>query len=143
MLSDQITDVFRDPVDVAIRYGKMDDASYVALPLMSDNRRVLVAAPAYVERRGALKSLGALANQDCLMFKLQGRVYDKWAFPAAKGKRTVQMFGPLVCDDADAARRLAIVGEGIATNAGSMSDRRFVPDDCGYFCRNSSENSRP
>ena len=83
---------------------------------------------------------GALANQDCLIFQLQGRVYDKWVFLAAKGKRTVQMFCPLVCD---AARRLAIVGEGIHTNAGSMSERRFTPDDCGYFCRNSSENLRP
>ena len=114
LLSDQITDVFRDPVDVAIRYGLMDDASYVALPLRPDNRRVLVAAPAYVERHGALKSLDALANHDCLMFQLQGRVYDKWVFPGAKGKRTVPVSGPLVCDDADAARRLAIAGEGIA-----------------------------
>lgn len=114
LLSDQITDVFRDPVDVAVRYGQMDDASYVALPLMPDNRRVLIASPDYIERHGALKSLDALASHDCLMFQLQGRVYDKWIFPVAKGKRTVQVSGPLVCDDADAARRLAIAGEGIA-----------------------------
>lgn len=114
LLSDQITDVFRDPVDVAVRYGQMDDASYMALPLMPDNRRVLIASPDYVERHGALNSLDALAGRDCLMFQLQGRVYDKWIFPVAKGKRTVQVSGPLVCDDADAARRLAVAGEGIA-----------------------------
>ncbi|RXZ38301.1 LysR family transcriptional regulator [Oxalobacteraceae bacterium CAVE-383] len=114
LLSDQIADVFRDPVDVAIRYGQMDDASYAALPLMPDNRRVLIASPDYIERHGAPASLDALASHDCLMFQLQGRVYDKWVFPAAKGKRTVQVSGPLVCDDADVVRRLAIAGEGIA-----------------------------
>ena len=31
-LSDEVADVFRDPVDVAIRIGHFDDANYVALP---------------------------------------------------------------------------------------------------------------
>jgi DNA-binding transcriptional LysR family regulator len=114
LLSDQVADVFRDPVDVAIRYGQMEDASFVALPLTPDNRRVLVAAPAYIERHGAPTSLDALAAHACLMFQLQGRVYDKWVFPVAKGKRAVQVTGPLVSDDADVVRRWAIAGEGIA-----------------------------
>lgn len=44
-LSDEVADVFRDPVDVAIRIGHFDDASYVALPLLEGNRRVLAASP--------------------------------------------------------------------------------------------------
>jgi DNA-binding transcriptional LysR family regulator len=114
LLSDQVADVFRDPVDVAVRYGQMDDASYVALPLMPENRRVLIASPDYIKRHGELESLDALASRDCLMFQLQGRVYDKWIFPTAKGKRAIQVAGPLVSDDADVVRRLAIAGEGIA-----------------------------
>jgi DNA-binding transcriptional LysR family regulator len=43
-LSDEISDVFRDPVDIAIRYGVLDNSSYVALPLAEDNRRVLAAS---------------------------------------------------------------------------------------------------
>jgi DNA-binding transcriptional LysR family regulator len=114
LLSDQITDVFKDPVDVAIRYGRIDDASFIALPLAPLNRRVLVAAPDYIARHGAPASLDALSAHACLTFQLQGRVYDKWAFPQGKGTRTVQVAGPLVSDDADVVRRWAMAGEGIA-----------------------------
>lgn len=113
-LSDGVTDVFRDPVDIAIRYGPPGDASVVALPLAPDNRRVLVAAPGYVERRGAPRSLDELEQHDCLLWQLHGRVYDKWVFPAGRSRRVVPVRGALACDDADVVRRWAIAGEGIA-----------------------------
>ncbi|GGZ05126.1 LysR family transcriptional regulator [Pseudoduganella plicata] len=117
-LSDQNADVFRDPVDVAIRYGTIDDASFVALPLAPDNRRVLVASPAYLEQCGMPRSLDDLKNHSCLLWQLGGRLYDKWGFPAdtagIKGKQTVQVSGYLASDDADVVRRWAVAGEGIA-----------------------------
>lgn len=113
-VSDQIADVFRDPVDVAIRYGGGEDASYVALPLVPDNRRVLVASPDYLARRGRLQSLDELAEHPCLLYMLHGRGYDKWAFPlAGGGRRTLAVTGPLLSDDADVVRRWALAGEGI------------------------------
>ena len=33
LFSDQLTDVFKDPVDVAFRYGNNDDASFISLPV--------------------------------------------------------------------------------------------------------------
>ncbi|MBF3017324.1 LysR family transcriptional regulator, partial [Pseudomonas aeruginosa] len=45
LLGDRVTDLYRQPVDVAIRYGAPADSSLVALPLAPDNRRVLCAAP--------------------------------------------------------------------------------------------------
>ncbi|OWY29159.1 LysR family transcriptional regulator [Herbaspirillum robiniae] len=113
LVSDQVTDVFRDPVDIAIRYGRMDDASFIALPLAPDNRRVLVASPDYLRRHGAPQTADELKRHDCLIYQLQGRVYDKWFFPA-DGGRTIQVGGPLVTDDGDVVRRWAVAGEGIA-----------------------------
>lgn len=113
LVSDQVTDVFRDPVDIAIRYGRMDDASFVALPLAPDNRRVLVASPDYLRRHGAPQSLDDLKRHDCLLYQLQGRVYDKWIFPEEEGQ-TMQVRGPLATDDGDVVRRWAMAGEGIA-----------------------------
>lgn len=112
--SDHVTDVFRDPVDIALRYGQVDDASFVALPVAPDNRRVLVASPGYLEQCGSPATLDELAQHSCLLWHLQGRLYDKWVFPVAKGRRTVQVKGPLASDDADIVRRWAIAGEGIA-----------------------------
>ncbi|MGP6219051.1 LysR family transcriptional regulator, partial [Pseudomonas paraeruginosa] len=48
LLGDRVADLYRQPVDVAIRYGAPADSSLVALPLAADNRRVLCAAPAYL-----------------------------------------------------------------------------------------------
>lgn len=92
-LSDHVTDVFRDPVDVAIRYGAPEAASYVALPLAENNRRVLVASPEYVKRHGAPASLDELVLHDCLPYVLAGRVYDRWSFPAGGVRRQVTVKG--------------------------------------------------
>jgi len=113
-LSDQVTDVFRDPVDIAFRYAVAGQASYVALPLAENNRRVLVASPGYVERHGRPRTLDELVMHRCLPYFVGGRVYDKWAFPASGVRRQVTVHGSLLCDDADIARRWAVDGHGIA-----------------------------
>ncbi|WP_409268994.1 LysR family transcriptional regulator [Massilia sp. BHUDP2] len=114
LVSDQVADVFRDPVDIALRYGQIDDASYVALPVAPHNRRVLVASPAYLAQYGRPGSLDALADHNCLQYRLRGRTYDRWSFPLAAGARLVQVSGRLVSDDAEVVRRWALAGEGIA-----------------------------
>lgn len=114
LVSDQVADVFRDPVDIALRYGQIIDASYVALPVAPGNRRVLVASPAYVARHGRPGSLDALADHNCLQYRLRGRTYDRWSFPVPEGARLVQVSGRLVSDDAEVVRRWALAGEGIA-----------------------------
>lgn len=114
LVSDQVADVFRDPVDIALRYGQIDDASYVALPVAPTNRRVLVASPTYLAQYGAPGSLDALADHNCLQYRLRGRTYDRWSFPTAEGARLVQVSGRLVSDDAEVVRRWALAGEGIA-----------------------------
>ncbi|MCL9799934.1 LysR family transcriptional regulator [Pseudomonas sp. rhizo66] len=112
-LSDQMADLFRDPVDVAIRYGSNEDANYVALPLAPWNRRVLVAAPEYVERHGYPQTPVDLHNHPCLLYQQGGRIYDKWSL----GSETIQVSGPLFSDDADIVRRWALSGEGIANKS--------------------------
>ena len=108
-LSDQVADLFRDPVDVAIRYGIIEDANYIALPLAPWNRRVLVASPAYLTRHGRPQVPDDLRRHPCLLYTLSGRIYDKWRI----GAHVISVSGPLFCDDADIARRWAVAGEGI------------------------------
>lgn len=130
--SDRVADVFREPVDIAIRYGATDDASYVALPLAPDNRRVVAASPAYLVRRGAPAGVEDLAEHDCVLYALGGRVHDKWTFTQAGRRRTVHVRGHLQCDDAEVARRLAVDGEGVVYKswldvAEDVRKRRLVP----------------
>ncbi|WEK29128.1 MAG: LysR family transcriptional regulator [Candidatus Pseudomonas phytovorans] len=110
LLSDQVADLFRDPVDIAIRYGQNEDANYIALPLAPWNRRVLVASPDYLGRHGRPQTLEDLKQHTCLLYLQLGRIYDKWRL----GNRIVKVGGPLFSDDADVVRRWALHGEGIA-----------------------------
>ena len=112
-LSDEVADVFREPVDVAIRLGRFDDASYVALPLLEGNRRVLAASPDYLRRRGTPDRLDDLREHDCLAYQLGGRAHDRWSFEMDGRRVVIPVRGPLVCDDADVVRRWAVAGEGI------------------------------
>ncbi|MDZ4301371.1 MAG: LysR substrate-binding domain-containing protein [Pseudomonas sp.] len=110
LVSDQVTNLFRDPVDVALRYGWNEDANYIALPLAPWNRRVLGASPDYVARHGTPTSVDDLSRHPCLLYLQNGRLHDRWEL----GEQTVQVTGPLFSDDADVVRRWAVAGEGIA-----------------------------
>ena len=112
--SDQVTDVFKDPVDVAFRYGIIDDGSYIALPVMPENRRVLVASPEWVAQYGEPQSPEDLARMDALAFVLRGRLHDRWTFSRKGETRCVQVNSVFMSDDAEVIRHLAIAGEGIA-----------------------------
>ncbi len=83
LLGDRVTDLYRQPVDVAIRYGAPADSSLVALPLAPDNRRVLCAAPGYLAERGEPRQPDDLREHNCLLYQLGGRVHDRWAFQRA------------------------------------------------------------
>lgn len=113
-LSDQVTDVFRDPVDIAFRLGRFDTANYVALPLLPGNRRVLVAAPDYLRAQGRPRDLDALKDHHCLLYQLGGRAHDRWTFEHQGRRSIVPVRGALLSDDADVVRRWAVAGEGIA-----------------------------
>lgn len=110
LLSDQISNLFRDPVDVAVRYGFNEDANYIAIPLVPLNRRVLVASPDYLARNDTPVVPDDLKHHTCLPYLQNGRIHDRWQL----GTQTIQVGGPLFSDDADVVRRWALEGEGIA-----------------------------
>ena len=113
MLSDHVADIYRDPVDIAVRYGVPENADFVSLPLVPHNRRVLAASPCYLDRHGKPNSIADLAKHACLRFNLNGKLYDKWLFPRNDTFDCITVEGPVLSDDADVIRRCAIEGEGI------------------------------
>lgn len=118
LLSDRKADIFRQPVDLAFRYGKLPDSSLVALPVAPDNRRVLVASPAYLERHGAPAHPDELVGHNCLCFLLGEQVHDRWRFFRDGLELSVQVRGNRISDDGDVARRWALAGQGIAYKSG-------------------------
>lgn len=114
LLGDRIADLFRQPVDVALRYGEPEDSSLVALPVATDNRRVLCASPDYLARRGEPRQLEHLLQHNCLLYMLGTRVHDHWQFNDGKRELGLTVSGDRFSDDADVVRLWAIAGAGIA-----------------------------
>ncbi|WP_323001956.1 LysR family transcriptional regulator [Denitromonas sp.] len=113
-LSDRLADVYRQPVDLTIRYGTLPDSSLVALPLVPGNRRVLCASPDYLARAGVPASPAELVGHNCLCFMLGEAVHDRWRFFRDGQEQSVAVRGDRVSDDGDVVRRWALAGHGLA-----------------------------
>lgn len=112
-ISDRMADLFRQPVDVAIRYGVLEDSSLVSLALAPDNRRVVCAAPAYLARMGAPGAPADLGKHNCLCYVMDDHVHDRWSFELPSGACSVRVGGDRISDDADVVRRWALAGAGL------------------------------
>ncbi|WP_252274290.1 LysR family transcriptional regulator [Pseudomonas subflava] len=113
LLSDRVADLFRQPVDIALRYGEPEDSSLVALPVAAGNRRVLCGAPAYFARHGRPGAPAELRRHNCLLYMLGGRAHERWSFADGKRSEALTVSGNRVSDDADVVRRWAVAGQGL------------------------------
>ncbi|TDR73293.1 LysR family transcriptional regulator [Paludibacterium purpuratum] len=113
-ISDHLTDLFKQPVDLAVRYGQPEDSSLVALPLAADNRRVLVAAPDYLRHHGRPANPDALRRHHCLRYMLNETTHDQWTFWREDQPTTVPVSGDRAADDGNLVRHWALAGFGLA-----------------------------
>lgn len=113
-LEDRNSDLVRTPVDLAIRYGAPDAPSQVALPLVPDNRRVLVASPAYLAQHGSPSTPQALGEREALRFMLGGEVPAAWPICVDGQWLQVPVQGRRSANDGEVVKRWALAGLGIA-----------------------------
>ncbi|MGH6931373.1 MAG: substrate binding domain-containing protein, partial [Dongiaceae bacterium] len=111
-LSDRYSDLVAEHIDIAIRIGRLEDSSMVARRL-GMFRRVVCAAPSYLERHGVPKHPTELARHDCLIFTMLTDPVD-WTFRGADGREiTVRVKGCIRADNADVVLEAAIAGGGL------------------------------
>jgi DNA-binding transcriptional LysR family regulator len=110
---DRSADLFRDPVDLAFRYGRLEDASFVA-QLLAENRRVVVAAPEYLKRRGTPAVPQDLQRHNCLVHSTSQGTSNTWRFSKGRKQFEVTVHGDRVADDGGLVREWAVDGAGIA-----------------------------
>jgi DNA-binding transcriptional LysR family regulator len=112
-LSDALVDVIGDGFDIALRIGVLSDSSLRARRL-GPVPGVIVAAPAYLDRRGRPAHPSELTQHECLTYAyLRGG--GRWAFSSQAGQRvTVRPSGRLRVNNGDAMLPAVIAGLGIA-----------------------------
>lgn len=111
-ISDSVQDLYREGLDLVIRYGDQKDSGLIAQKLC-DNRRVLAAAPAYVARVGQPATLADLINHNCILFYRNDSPYSKWLFEVDGREQTIQVKGNRYANDGELVKRWALAGHGI------------------------------
>ena len=117
-LSDRLVDLAGEGYDCAIRVGDLPDSSLVSVRV-ADNRRLCVATPEYLRRRGTPTHPGELTQHDCLTLSSEASQTRGWAFkmPVEGGGAEVTHFkpgGPLDCSDGQVLHDWCLGGWGIA-----------------------------
>ena len=112
-LSDRVVDLVNEGFDCAVRVGDLPDSSLISVRL-ADNRRLCVAAPAYLKRAGVPKALQDLMRHQCLTLSSDASQTRGWAF-SVDGKLThLRPGGRLDCSDGQVLHDWCLQGLGIA-----------------------------
>ncbi|MGU9857257.1 LysR family transcriptional regulator [Pseudomonas sp. LF245] len=132
LLNDSNADLFRETVDIALRFGVPQDSSLVALPIATEHCRVACASPAYLARHGTPLEPMDLARHSALRYMRQGQVSKTWRFQRGTQLQEVEVSGDFLSDDGEVVRRWALAGHGIAYKArldvvGDIAAGRLVP----------------
>ncbi len=112
LMTDRYVDVVAEGISLAIRIGQLDDSSLIAKKLMS-NRRILVAAPCYLQKHGPMRTVDDLKQHECLVLTVN-RDGELWRLNGPQGECSVRPQGRVRADNGDAIRRFAIDGLGVA-----------------------------
>ena len=114
VLSDAKADLIAEQIDVAFRGGALPDSGYVGRKLMSVRTDGMVASPAYIAARGAPATLQELANHDCVTAAHpSGRTVWRLVGPGG-AEEEVQVSGRFTGNTAQALRKAALAGLGVA-----------------------------
>jgi LysR family transcriptional regulator, transcriptional activator for dmlA len=116
ILSDAGLENETDGCDLVLRFGLPNDPGMIARKIAT-TQQVLVAAPAYIARRGAPGSPAELQDHSCLRLVRRHRMIDVWRFMQGSEVTEVQVGGNLSSADGTVLRGWALSGEGISWEA--------------------------
>ncbi|MBU2979256.1 LysR family transcriptional regulator [Alteromonas sp. C1M14] len=115
-ISDSNIDFYRDPVDLALRYGSPKDSHLYGFKIC-DVPRILCASPAYLQNVGTPSALDELQHHNGLLYQLYDKVYDHWALEHQGQVTKVRMHSNRASNDAELVRRWCVAGKGIANKS--------------------------
>ena len=128
---DRLVDLIEEGVDLDIRVGNVIAPHLIAKPL-AHNRRVLCAAPGYLQRRGTPRQLAELSSHDCLVIKERDHPFGVWQLQGPQGEQSVRVTGGLSTNHGEVAHQWCLDGRGVLLRSywdvhDSLADGRLVP----------------
>jgi DNA-binding transcriptional LysR family regulator len=112
VLNDRYLDLIDEALDVAVRIGALSDSSLL-VRRVGEVRRLVVASPEYLARRGTPAKPAELAAHDTIFSTSTPAELLEWRF-GSRGRTTVVRLAPrLLVNDVDARLAAARAGQGI------------------------------
>lgn len=113
-VDDQFVNVVAEGLDAGIRLIEAIDRDMVHVRLTAPGRLVVAAAPSYLERRGSPQKPSDLLQHDCIGIRF-APTGEPWAWELERGKKVWRMpvRGPVITNNFDLIRKLALAGIGL------------------------------
>jgi DNA-binding transcriptional LysR family regulator len=113
-----------DSCDVCFRFGNPPDSRSIAR-FIARNRRLVVAAPAYLQKYGEPQTPQDLVRHNCIGIRQGDEAFGLWRFTSVQGKgrqktestQSVKVRGNLTTNDGGTAVQWALEGHGILLRA--------------------------
>lgn len=115
-ISDSNVDFYRDPVDIALRYGSPTDANLYGFKICNVPG-VLCATPQYLAQHGTPLHPHDLMTHNGLFYQLHDIVHDVWRFSGNEQSYKIKMKSNRVANDAELVRRWCVAGKGLAVKS--------------------------
>lgn len=111
-LFDRTVDIVNEGFDLEIRVGDDIPGQHIGRQLVT-NRRVLCAAPDYLQRRGTPQTLLDLEQHDCLVIKERDNAFGVWELQRDADSSSVRVRGPLSSNSGEIVLQWALDGRGV------------------------------
>lgn len=111
-LTDTLIDISAGKADVAVRFGPLADSTLTARKL-GETRRVIVASPDYLDRKGTPLVPEDLHHHECLNFNFR-RAEPVWPFRRDGMDFALSVKGSIEANNGETLGQLAANGAGIA-----------------------------
>lgn len=115
-ISDSNIDFYRDSVDIALRYGSLNNANLYGFKICTVPR-VLCATQEYLDKHGTPTHPHELPAHNGLFYQLYDIIHDVWKFSHSGKEYKVKMNGNRASNDGDIVRRWCIAGKGLAVKS--------------------------
>ena len=111
-LFDRQIDLVQDNIDLDIRINDAIPDYYIA-HLLTKNKRILCAAPEYLQKYPQPQSLQELSRHDCLVTKERDMTHGIWELGNGQEKKSVKVSGHLSSNSGEIVLQWALEGKGI------------------------------
>lgn len=112
--SGELLDPAAHGFDAGVRLGQLVAADMVAVRLTPPFPVVVVAAPAYLRKRGVPRRIDDLRDHACLRLRRSEGGIASWSFANGNKLLEVAVAGPLIANDLSALMAGALAGMGLA-----------------------------